>query len=116
MPTTQPGPSRNVQSWIATSDRPVLTSEAPPAAPTSCRNVTTAMQAEDADADEHAFHDTGGDVAEGEALVLPLEDREQHDGGADVGDDDDHLEERSEGDAAVGAGADDVVGMIQHRV
>src|SRR4029453_7123262 len=43
-PTMKPGPSRNVQSWMATSDRPTVTSElaSPPAAPpTSCRMVTT---------------------------------------------------------------------------
>src|SRR4029077_8754828 len=72
-------------------------------------------KADDADADEGAFDGTGGDVAEGEALVLPLEYREQHDGRAAVRDDEDHFEERSEGDAAVSARADDVVGVVQDR-
>ena len=33
-------------------------------------------EAEDADRDEGALHDAGGDVAEGEAFVLPFEDRD----------------------------------------
>ena len=74
-PTTQPGPSLNVQSWISTSD------------------LSAVM---------------------GEAFVLPLEDREQRDGRPDVGDDEDHLEERPEEDAVVSAGADDVP-VVGHR-
>jgi hypothetical protein len=46
-------------------------------------------EAEDADGDEGAFNDTSRDIAESDAFVLPLEDREQRDGGADVRDDED---------------------------
>jgi hypothetical protein len=45
---------------------------------------------------------------------LPFEDREQHHGGANVGDDEEDLEQRAQGHARVGAGADDVVGVVQH--
>lgn len=34
-------------------------------------------EADDADGDEGAFNDTGDDIAEGEVLVLPFEDRKQ---------------------------------------
>lgn len=34
-------------------------------------------EADDADGDEGAFNDTGDDIAEGEILVLPFEDRKQ---------------------------------------
>jgi hypothetical protein len=34
-------------------------------------------EADGADGDEGAFNDTGGDIAEGEVLVLPFEDRKQ---------------------------------------
>ena len=72
-------------------------------------------EADDADRDEGGFDDAGGDVAEGEGLVLPFEDREQHDGAADVGDDEQDLEKRAQGHAGVGARADDVVGVVQYR-
>jgi len=39
---------------------------------------------EDADEDEYALHDASRHVAEREDLVLPLEERDQHDGSADV--------------------------------
>jgi hypothetical protein len=44
MPTQNPGPSKNVQSWIATRVRPAMSSEVPPApmdAARSSRRVTT---------------------------------------------------------------------------
>jgi hypothetical protein len=88
---------------------------APATPPMSCRSYDR-HQAEEADGDEGALHDTSCDVAEGERFVLPLEDREQRDRGADVGDDKDHLEERPEGDAGVGARADDVAGVVEDRV
>jgi hypothetical protein len=72
-------------------------------------------EAEDADGDEDAFHNTRRDVAENEDFVLPLEDRVQHDGGADVGDDEQQLQERSKGHAGVGAATEDVTGIVQHR-
>ena len=89
-PTTQPGPSRNVQSWTATSDLPTVTSEAPLA----CASDVLPQR-----------HD--GKEA--------FEDREQHDGAANVGDDEQDLEQRAQGHARVGASADDVAGVIQHR-
>ena len=60
-------------------------------------------QADDPDGDEGAFHEPRGDIAERERFVLPLEDGEQRHGGADVGDDEEDLEERAQGHAAVGA-------------
>jgi hypothetical protein len=50
-------------------------------------------EADDADGDEGAFNETSCDIAERERFVLPLEDGEQHDGGADVGDDEEDLEQ-----------------------
>jgi hypothetical protein len=50
----------------------------------------------------------------GSRFALPLEDREEHDGGADVGDDEEDLEQRARGHARVGAGTDDVVGVVEH--
>ena len=73
-------------------------------------------EADDADGDEGALDEPGGDVAEGERFVLPLEDGEQHHGGADVGDDEQDLEERAQGNAPIGAGPQDEVGVVQHRV
>lgn len=74
-PTIQPGPSRNVQSWTATSDLPTGTSA------TCASDVLPQRhdrkEADDADGDEGAFNDTGDDIAEGEVLVLPFEDRKQ---------------------------------------
>jgi len=88
---------------------------APAAPPEVLPQSHDRKQAQEADGDEGRFNDSSHDIAKRERFVLPPEDREQHDGGADVGDDEDHLEERSESDAVVGAGADDVVGVVQHR-
>src|ERR687896_182645 len=66
-------------------------------------------EAEDANGYEDGFHDTSRDKAEGEDFVYPLGDGPQHDGRADVGDDEDQLQERAKGHARVGAGTDDVV-------
>jgi hypothetical protein len=66
-----------------------------------------------ADGDEGAFNDTSRDIAESEDFVLPLEDWVQHDGGADVRDDEDELQERSQEHAVVGAATDDVAGIVQ---
>ena len=71
--------------------------------------------ADDADGDDGGLDDTRGDIAERDALVLPLEDGEQGDGGADVGDGNDDLEERTQGHLCVGAGPADVVGIVQQR-
>jgi hypothetical protein len=72
-------------------------------------------EAEEADGDEDAFNDTSGDVSKGEDFVLPPDDRKQHDGGADVGDDEEQLQERSPQHAGVSAGTNDEVGIVQHR-
>jgi hypothetical protein len=69
--------------------------------------------AQDADQDKGALNETSGDVTEGEAFVLPLEEREQHHGAADVGDDKEQLEERTKEHAGVGARTVDVVGIAQ---
>jgi hypothetical protein len=45
-------------------------------------------------------------MAESEPFALPLEDREEHDGGADVGDDEEDLEQRARDHARVGTGTD----------
>jgi hypothetical protein len=50
-------------------------------------------EADDADDDYGGFKDTSGDIAEGDAFALPLDDGPQRDGGADVGDGKDDLEE-----------------------
>ena len=54
------------------------------------------QQAEEADQDEGALNEPLGDVTEGEPLVLPLEQREQDDRAADVGEDEHQLEERAQ--------------------
>jgi hypothetical protein len=72
-------------------------------------------EAEDADSDEGAFNDTSRDIAESEDFVHPLEDGIQYNGGADVRDDEDQLQERSREHAVVGASTDDVAGIVHHR-
>jgi hypothetical protein len=57
-----------------------------------------------------------GDVAEREGFAVSPEDREHHDRRADVADHQEDLEERAERDAGVVAGAEDVVGVAEHRV
>ena len=52
--------------------------------------------------------------AEGEDFVLPLEDREQRQGGADVGDDEEQLQEGSQQHAGVGASTGDVAGVLEN--
>ena len=75
-----------------------------------------AKHADQADRDEGALDQTGGDKAERKHLVLPLEDREQDDGAGDVRDDQEQLQRRSHEDAGVvGAGAGDVAGgVVEH--
>jgi hypothetical protein len=50
--------------------------------------------AEEADSDEGTLNEASGDVAEGQGFVLPLDQREQDHGAADVGDDEEQFEER----------------------
>ena len=71
-------------------------------------------EAQDAYGDGGALNDTSRDIAEGEDLVHPLEDGLNHDGGADPGDDEDHLQERAQPNACVGAATDDVAGIVKH--
>jgi hypothetical protein len=70
---------------------------------------------EDADEEEDAFHDASRDVAEREDLVLPLEERNQDNRGADVRDDQDQFEEHAEVDAVVGSASGDVsLGVVEN--
>ena len=71
--------------------------------------------ADQADDDDGGLEDARGDVAKGEAFALPLDDRKQHDRGADVGDREDDLQERAELHARVSAGTQDVVGVLEQR-
>ena len=69
----------------------------------------------DADEEEDAFHDASRDVPEREDLVLPLEERDQHNRGADVRDDQDQLQDRPEVDAVVGTASGDVaLGIVEN--
>jgi len=70
---------------------------------------------EQASRDERALDETSRDIAESEELALPPQDREQHDGGADVRDDEEQLQERSQEDAVVGAG-DVAAGVVENRL
>ena len=74
-------------------------------------------EADDADGDERAFNEASSDIAQSARFVLPLEDWEEHNGGADVGDDEEYFEERPQSHHVVGvrAGTGDVVGLIEHR-
>jgi hypothetical protein len=84
---------------MATNDLPTGTNEPespPPAAARSCRSITIARRLTMPMAMKGTFNESGCDIAESERFVLPLEDREQHDGGADVGDDQEDLEQRAQ--------------------
>ena len=59
-----------------------------------------------------ALDQTRGDVADREELVLPPHDRVDHDGCADVRDDQQELEEHAEVDLVVLTAAGDVPGWI----
>ena len=72
-------------------------------------------EADDAHGDDGGFKDTNADVAKGDCFVLLLEDRKQRDGSADTGEGRNHLEERPPEHAGVSAGADELVGVGQHR-
>ena len=72
------------------------------------------QHAEDADGDEDALDDTRRDPAEGGDFAHPLEDREQHDGAADIRDDEEQLQVRPPGHARVSPGADDVARVAHH--
>ena len=70
------------------------------------------QEAEDADRDDGRFHDPRRDIAKGDDVVLPLEERIEHDGGPDIGDHQDDFQERPQLHAPVRAGTDDVGGVI----
>jgi hypothetical protein len=72
-------------------------------------------EAEEAHGDEDAFDDTSRDIAQSEDFVNPLEDGIEHDGGADVRNDEDQLQERSREHAVVGAATEDVARVVHHR-
>jgi hypothetical protein len=75
------------------------------------------QDADDADRDEPALDEAGGDVADRELLVVAPEERERQDGGADVGDDQQDLQGRPDEDACVAAaGPEDEVGGVEERV
>ena len=103
----KPGPSRNVQSLSAASD--TASAEASGSVLTQAHDPE---HEDDAGCDEHALHQTSGDIAEGEDLVLPPQDRVHHDGCPDVRDDEQQLEEHSEIDLAVLAATGDVRGWV----
>ena len=72
---------------------------------------------DDADEDEGAFEQPRGHVADREVFVAAPHDRDDHDRGADVGDDQQQLEEGAEEDPLVVSGAGDVAdGIVEHRL
>lgn len=64
---------------------------------------------EDADGDEHAFHDPGGHVAEHSGLAVLPQRGKQYDGGADVRDDQHQLADHADEDAGVCPGSGEVL-------
>jgi hypothetical protein len=116
MPTTKPGPSRNVQWWSADQRLADREERAGVCARGLLAQRYHRKDAEDAHGDEGAFNHTSRDEAEGEDLVNPFDDGIEHDGGADVGDDEDQLQQRAQGQAVVGgAAAEDVARVVQQR-
>ena len=77
------------------------------------RRVTTVRRLMTPTAMTAAFEQPRGHEAEGEALVLPLDQREQRDGAADVGEDETRSRKAPRQHPGVGAGADDVGGIVQ---
>ena len=63
-----------------------------------------------ADEDERALEEAGGHISQRELFALPLDDREDRDGGADVRDDEQQLEQGAEEDPVVLPGTRDVAG------
>lgn len=118
-PTQNPGPKRDVQSWIATRVRPEISSEVP-SAPMDAGQVVAQRddgeQADRADPDDRRLDCARGDVAEREGFAVSPEDRKHHDRRADVADHQEDLEQGAQRDARVVAGAEDVVGVVEHRV
>jgi hypothetical protein len=71
------------------------------------------QETDDADGDDRGLDHASGDVTEGDALVLPPDNGEDRDSGTDVRYHEEHLKERSDEDAGVGAGAQDVVRVAE---
>jgi hypothetical protein len=72
---------------------------------------------DDADEDERALEETGGHVPQRELFALSPDDWEDHDGGADVGDDEQQLQQCPEEDPVVLPDAGDVAGrVVEHRL
>ena len=69
---------------------------------------------EDAGEDAAGFQGAGGDEAQRDPFVLPLDHRVERDGGADAGERHDDLQDGADEHASVRAGADDVA-RLTHR-
>src|ERR1700682_4655804 len=63
-----------------------------------------------------AFQGSRADEAERDSLILPLDHREQRDGGADTGEGHDHLQDGADDDAGIRAMPEDVVRSAQRIV
>ena len=118
-PTTQLGPRRNVQSL----ERPVLECRERVGNRPFSRTRGLLLQRDDPenrddpDEDERAFNEPGGHIPHREYFALSLDDRVNHDGRADVRDDEQQLEERSEQDPVVLPRARDVAnGVVEDRL
>ena len=70
-------------------------------------------QADDADRDDRALEQPGREVADRQALMDAPDDREEGDAAADEPEDVDELEDGPQGDLLVGAGAQDVGGVVR---
>ena len=117
MPGRRVCPIRNVQSWIATSDRPVLTSEhgSAPATARVLAQCHDRQDADDPDDDDAGLEQAGRDEAESDTFVLPLQDGEEGNPGPDDGERDDQLEDGGPKDARAVACARDEVRVIERR-
>jgi hypothetical protein len=74
------------------------------------------QHAEGGNEDDRALHDPRRDEAQGGALVLSLDDREQRHGRADAGHRGDEVEEGAEQDLVVRPGGECLARVLQHRV
>jgi len=72
------------------------------------------QETDDADGDDRGLDYASGDDTKRHALVLPPDHREDRDGATDSRGDQKYLKERRHQDARVGAGAEDVVGIVEH--
>ena len=73
-------------------------------------------QADDSGEDDRRLDGPRRDVAERDGFVHPFEDREEDDGGRDVADREQDLEQHAHGDPCVESFAEDVVGVVEDRV